>query len=108
MTSIFDGLAGVVADVFGAPVTIAPGGASPVTIQAVLRQRQIEVAAEDGEPVIMLETVLRAPSADVATLVEGDLVTDVLGRSWRVRYRLPPDAPSLDRLEEFVLRRVGP
>lgn len=105
MTSVFDGLAGALNSVFGAPVSIYPGGGAAVEIRAVLRDAEVEVVGEDAEPVLTTQPTLRAIAADVAALEDGDRVV-AGGRDFRVRYRLPVESPATDRFEAFVLKEV--
>jgi len=102
VTALFDGMAGVLNDVFGASVTIYPSGGLGTKIQGVIRDREVEVADEDGEPVLATMTTLRALRADVLTLGAGDMIVAAIG-SHRVLYRVPPESPADDRFETFVL-----
>lgn len=105
MTGMFDGMAGVLNGVLGAPVIIYPGGGAGQTIQAVLREKQVEVADEHGEAALDTLPVLKAQTGDVAGLMPDDLVIAPDGSRWIVRYRVPSDSPAADRFETFVLRK---
>ena len=105
MTGVFDGMAGVLNGVLGASVTIHPGGGAGQIIQAVLREKQVEVADEHGEAVLDTLPVLKAQTGDVTLLVPDDLVIGSDGVRWIVRYRVPSDSPAADRFETFVLRK---
>lgn len=104
MASVFDGMAGVLNKVFGALVVIYPGGGAGVTVQAVLRNVQIEVADEDGNPVLTHHTILKVQQPDAVGLVPGNLVEQG-GDGWRVQYAVPAESPAEDRFETFVLEK---
>lgn len=104
MTGVFDGMAGALISVFGAPVTIYPGGGSASAIRGVVRDAQVQVADREGEaPVWIVATTLRAQRADVASLVSGDVVEAEGDARYKVRYRLPSTSPAGDRFEQFIL-----
>ncbi len=92
-------------DVFGASVTVYPGGGPAEIIQGVIRDREVEVANDDGEAVLATMTTLRALKADVTDLEVKDLVDGADG-SYRVLYRVPPESPASDRFETFVLEQA--
>lgn len=105
MTGLFDGMAGMLNDVFGGSVTIYPGGGGAVEITGVVRDREIAVADDHGESVLETVTTLRALKPDVVTLVSEDRVDDG-GIQYAVRYRIPSSSPAADRFETFVLRSL--
>lgn len=110
MTSIFDGMAGVLNDTFGAPVTIQPAtGGGFITVQAVFRRDPVEVPAEDGEPVLILSPTLKLRRDQVPDIARGDLVTPTLtpGQQYRVVNTMPTGSPASDgfilcELEEVI------
>lgn len=106
MTSVFDGMGALLNDTFGAPlvVTLAGGGVFP-DVRGILRDREVEVAGEDGEPVLAVQPTLKLPAGALADQMgEGDIVQQGL-RRYRVIYRVPAESPAADRLETFVLRK---
>lgn len=104
-TALFDGVARMLNDTFGARVTIYPGGGGAVEITAVVRDRQVDVGGEDEEPVAAAMTIMRALKADVVDLVAGDRV-EANGVTYEVEHRPPAESPADDRFETFVLDRV--
>lgn len=103
MTGVFDGMAGVLNGVFGAPVLISPGGGAAISVRGVIRDREVTVAEADGSEVIAKLTTLSAQAGDVIALVKGDIVENSAGRQWRVQYRAVSESPADDRFETFVL-----
>mgnify|MGYP000067463977 FL=1 len=97
-------MAGVLNQVFGAPVTIYPGGGAGVSIQGVIRDLPVNVADDEGGSVVEVRTTLRAQIGDVAALTAGDLVENEAGRQWRVQYRSPEESPASDRFRLFILQ----
>ena len=102
--SIFDGMAGILNDVFGAPVVIHPGGGNGRSIQAVVRREPVEVATDEGEAVLSLRPTLKALKGEVSDLVDGDRVV-AEGETYSVSYRIPNGPPAADRFETFVLQK---
>ena len=98
-------MAGALNATFGAPVVIYPGGGSAIDITGVIRDQDIEVADEEGQPVVATMTVLRAQKPDVVDLVVDDQV-DGNGNSYRVKYRVPARSPASDRFEMLVLEII--
>lgn len=98
-------MAGVLNATFGAPVVIYPGGGPGISIIGVIRDQDVEVADEEGQPVVATMTTLRAQKADVAALGADDQV-DGGGKSYRVRYRIPARSPADDRFETYVLEVI--
>lgn len=107
MTTVFDGMAGALNAVFGAPVTIFPGGGAGVAIQGVIRDQEIQVADREGESSVwVVETILRAQRDVVTAMVRGDVVETGAGDRYAVRYRMPVSSPAADRFERFVLDKI--
>lgn len=105
MPSVFDGMGGVLNEVFGAPLTVTFAAGGGLDVHGILRDREVEVAGEDGEPVLTVQPTLRIPAGDVAAQMgEGDIIEQG-ERRYRVIYRVPAENPAVDRLETFVLRR---
>lgn len=105
MTSVFDGMSGVLNDVFGAPLTVTLVAGGGVDVRGILRDREIEVAGEDGEPVVTVQPTLRIPRSDFTDQMGEDDTVEQGARRYRVLYRVPPESPADDRLETFVLRK---
>lgn len=86
MTSVFDGMAGVLNGVFGAPVAYQPAGGSSVPLLGVFRRDPIEVSGEDGHQLwIMLPTV-KLHRSDVPAIRRGDLIMPSIdpGKTYKV------------------------
>ena len=104
MGSIFDGMTGVLNSVFGTPVTIITStGAFIVT--GVLRNESVEVAADEGEPVLTVLPVLKLRTGDTNGLQSGDEVMAENGTTYIVRHSIPSESPASDRFETFILRK---
>ena len=73
MSDVFNGMAGLLNDIFGKPVDVTPAaGGETRTIQAVFRREPIEVAGEEGFPVLILSPTLKVPATEI--LKRGDTV----------------------------------
>ena len=131
MASVFDGMTGVLADVFGAPVTISGSVAATVAglfREAVMEQeaRQAAVAIHEGTVAgLFREAVVEQEGADgrvffgvtpsvklrkgtVAALVKGDVVAPSVapGRSFTVLQAFPSGSPADDAFVVYALEEV--
>ena len=108
MTSLFDGMAGLLSDVFGAPVVLTPPGGDAFTVQALFREAPTEVVGEDGRGVW-----IEAPTVKVRR----DLVAGIErlwhvapstapGRDFRVLSVHPSGSPAADAFLIAVLEEV--
>lgn len=105
MTSVFDGMGALLNDVFGAPLTVTLAGGGGFDLHGVLRDREVEVAGEDGEPVLTVQPTLRIPKSDLTDQMgEGDRIEQG-ARRYTVAYLAPAQSPGDDCLETFVLRK---
>ena len=79
---IFDGLAGALNAVFGAPATIFPENGSGTVIRAVFRHELREISDEHGGMPLSRAAVFKAQKEDVVSLSSGDRV-EIDGVSYR-------------------------
>lgn len=107
--SVFDGLAGVLDDAFGAPVAWTAAPAGPVTIFGVFREEVLDEAIADGRPDTLAVPMLRVRKT-VAQLARGHLVqpSAAPGRSFIVLRVIPPSSPAADAFRLYILEEVTP
>lgn len=110
MASVFDGLAGALNAVFGAPVTITRRGESGVTLQAVFREVPVEQEAADGRDFVTITPTLRVQKGAIAVLARGDLVapSTTSGRTFTVLQPYFGASPAADAFVTYVLEEVRP
>lgn len=101
--SLFDGMAGLLNDVFGSPVTLFPTVGGLATIQAVFREEPINVLGEDGREVLVVAPTLRVPADVAGRLARGDRVEPEAGRRFRILNRIHTGSPAVDRFVIFQL-----
>lgn len=104
MTSIFDGMAGALNSVFGAPVTIYTDHGQ-FEVNAILRDTRVEVMGDEGESVLTITPMLHIQSGDLNGLRRGDSVMNAQGTRYVVLHRNPAESPASDRFETFALRK---
>ena len=107
--SLFDGMAGLLSDVFGAPVIYTPqGGGQPQVVQALLREGPVEVAGSDGHPVLIMAPTLQVPGDVLPGIARRDTVAAVAapGLVYVVINRLPSGSPAADAMILCELERV--
>jgi len=108
--SLFDGIAGVLTGVFGAPVLYTPAEGVPITVEARFRSQPIEVPDTDGNTVIILSPTLRVSRTVLPDIARGDLVQPEgeHGPIYRVLNRLPSGSPADDAFIVCELEEAEP
>ncbi len=104
--ALFDGLAGTLNAVFGAPVTHVNAAGIRRSVQAVLRRNPVEVAEQNGGAIWIVAPTLRIPAADAALIVRGDSIEAAGGR-YRVLNRIATKSPAEDRFVVFELEDIA-
>lgn len=110
MSTIFDGMAGILAEVLGSPaITWLPEGLPPVPVQSVFRLAPIEVAGPDGEPVLAMTPVWRVPTDPdwPREPRRGDLLQPGDGHTYRLLSNHPSGSPAADKFLNFALERMA-
>lgn len=109
MTSIFNGMATVLNDVFGDEVLYTPkGDLEPVTVQAKLRTGPLEVAGGDGAPIVILAPTLQVPQSILPNIKKGDRVAAVATSDvvYKVVNKIPSGSPATDAMIICELEEV--
>ncbi|APG45691.1 MULTISPECIES: head-tail joining protein [Phaeobacter] len=103
MSHFFDGMAGLLNELFGDPVQITRANGVVGTIQGVFRRDPIEVAGDDGFPVLIMSPTLKVPQT--IRLEFGDLVEPSIapGARFVVKSGEPSPSPSADRMVVYEL-----
>lgn len=96
MTSLFDGVAGMLSATFGAQITHTPSGGSAVSIEGVLRREPVNIPDEDGREILDLGPVLRVTSDLAATISRGDEIIGPDGTTYTVLNAQPDGSPAAD------------
>lgn len=110
MASVFDGMAGVLNAVFGAPVTVTRAGQAAVPLQAIFREMPVEQEAADGRIMVTISPTLRVRKGDIAALAVGDLVAPSTtgARTFKVLQAFPSGSPATDAFVTYLLEEVRP
>lgn len=104
MTSIFDGVAGTLNDVFGAPVTIWDDTGVARTVQARFRYEPTEVFGADDAPSLVEQPVLYVPKTLADGIARGTAVEIASGERFLVVNRQRSQAsPASDATLRFHL-----
>lgn len=106
MTRIFDGVAGLLNDVFGGPVTHRPKGGISLQRHWIFREPQAEVEGDDGHVALDVAPHLRIPKPEAALVSIGDQVMPGNGKTYRVVNRWPGGSPAADAFVIFGLEVV--
>lgn len=95
MTRLFDGMAGVLAGVLGAPVTYTPAGGSARSVQSILRRAPLRVSGPDVVDELVVAPTWRVRADLVPEIARDDTVTDALG-TLRIVNIWPQGSPGAD------------
>lgn len=93
---VFDGLAGALNAVFGAPVTVTPISGAAVSLRGILRELPEFEDDGDRRAHFVPRHALQVPKPIPAALVKGSTVTDAGGRSFKVLGVFPDRSPAAD------------
>jgi hypothetical protein len=110
VTRLFDGMAGALTKIFGAPVThvARPSGAVTV-LQSVFRESPVEVLdSEGGQSVWGVSPTWRVAQPEAAGIARGDEIQPGNGRTYRVLNRIAGGSPAADRFWMFELEDITP
>lgn len=106
MTSLYDGLAGLLNATFGGPVTWLPEDGGAETIHSVFREIPVEVIDADNHAVLDVAPVWRVPKPVGERVSSGDRIELADGRMFRVVARRRNGSPALDAFISFDMERV--
>lgn len=106
MTGLFDGMAGVLNDMFGASVSHTPAGGATVQITGVFRLEQVRVADETGGEYLDMRPLLRVLPDVAAGLSRGGQIEPGDGHAYKILARQPSGSPASDAFVVFELERV--
>ena len=99
MASIFDGMAGVLNDVFGARVTVTPPGGSSLNVHGIFREEPAGVVLADGREDIVSLPTLSIQKGSAAIAVKWVVAPEIAApRTFRVLRVLPSRSPAADAL----------
>lgn len=82
--ALFDGMAGLLNDIFGDPVVYMPQGAASRTVASVFRRAPTEADGEDGHPILVLAPTWRVRSDLAPEVRRGDQIRPTDGRLYEV------------------------
>lgn len=96
MPSIFDGMTGILSDVFGDPVIFFPRHGSARPIMSLFRETPIEVDGADGQ-IVRIDAPTWRVRRDLASEAgRGDRITLADGRTFLVMVVHPTGSPARD------------
>ncbi|MBJ2150636.1 hypothetical protein JC607_07130 [Paracoccus sp. IB05] len=107
MTGIFDGMTGILSDVFGAPVIWQPPGSQAETVQSIFRRVPVEVVGAGGEPVLAMQPIWRVRRGSMSRAPKaGDQIQPGDGRTYRITAVQEGGSPAGDRFVTCELELV--
>lgn len=94
--SLFDGMAGVLTDVFGAPVTYTPQGGVARQIHSVFRRQPVEAVDPDNHPVLVVSPTWTVPKTLAPEVAAGDRIEPGDGKNYEILNVWPSGSPASD------------
>lgn len=108
MTSVFDGMAGIINGVLGDTVTVLPAVGSSFDLAGIFREEPIEVLEADGRGVLIMSPTLSVQKPLSASLAKGDVIQPSDGRQFKVVNRQSNGSPASDAFVIFELEDFAP
>lgn len=105
MPSIFDGMASIINDVLGDPVTYVPKGGDARVIHSMFREMPTEAIDEDGHAVIITSPSWRVRRSDAPELGRGDRIEAPNGKFYTVLNVSASGSPAADAMVICELER---
>lgn len=96
MTTLFNGLSGILAGVFGATITYAPRAGLVRDIQSVFRETPIEITGADGNEVLIDAPTWRVERHLAPEVGRGDIIRVPDGRQFKVETTHTTGGPAAD------------
>lgn len=96
MPSLFDGVTGLLADVFGDPVIFAPKVGAPRPIQSIFRETPVDLVDADGHPVRSVGPTWQVQRDLVPEVAKNDRIILGDGRIYEIQARWPSGSPATD------------
>lgn len=106
MTSIFDGVAGILADVVGDLVAYQPQSGVSRDIQSIFREAPIEVEGADGHEVLITAPSWRVSRHLAPEVRRGDRISVPGGRAFKIMNVHPTGSPARDAFVVCELQLV--
>lgn len=103
MASIFDGLAGALNGVFGAPVNFSPVIGTPRIVHSVFREDPITVTGADGGDVLIEAPTWRVPKSEMINARRKDTIEVADGRVFQILNQIGTGSPASDAFIVYEL-----
>ncbi|WP_176408619.1 head-tail joining protein [Haematobacter massiliensis] len=97
MTSIFDGMASLIAGVLGRPdILYLPSSGVDRTVQSIFRETPVEAQNSEGVAVLITSPSWRVERHLVPEIARGDRIDPGNGKRYRVKTVWPSGSPAVD------------
>ena len=106
MSHYFEGMAGVFAEILGAPVIYTPSAGVPRPVQSIFREAPIDATDSDGHPVLIVAPTWRVQRQLVPEVARGDRIQPGNGRTYTILNMQPSGSPAEDGFLICELERV--
>ncbi|WP_323041142.1 head-tail joining protein [Gemmobacter sp.] len=96
MSHFFEGVAGILADIIGDPVTYQPASGDPRAVQSIFREGPEDLQDDDGHLVRAVGPRWKVRKSDAPELKRGDTIILADGRVFEVQAVWPGGSPASD------------
>lgn len=104
--ALFNGMAGILADVFGGQVVYTPAGGVSRPVQSIFREQPIEAQDQDGHPVLITAPTWRVRNDLVPEIARGDRIAPGNGKLYAIHNVTPSGSTAADANLICELERV--
>lgn len=94
--SVFQGVAGVLTTVFGAPVSYLPNGGASRNIRSMFRETPVEAQNAEGNSVLILAPTWRVERHLAPEVARGDRIQPGNGKTYKIKNVWPSGSPASD------------
>lgn len=97
MTSLFDGMAGLISGVFGRPdIVYIPANGMERMVQSIFRETPVEAQNSEGVAVLVTSPSWRVERHLVPEIARGDRIEPRNGKRYRIQNVWPSGSPAAD------------
>ncbi|MBO9488624.1 hypothetical protein J7376_19115 [Paracoccus sp. R12_1] len=107
MSTVFDGMTGIIARTFGRPdILYLPAVGAPRNVAGVFREAPTEAIDQDGHPILIVAPTWRVERDLVPDIRRGDRIQPGNGRTYAVLNHDPSGSPADDAFLICELERI--
>lgn len=106
MTRVFDGMAGILNNVFGAPVLYVPQTGAARSVQSIFRETPITISGPDGGDVLIVAPTWQVPRTLLIDVRRNDQIEVSGGRLFKILNQITTGSPATDAFIVYELEAL--